>query len=153
RADNSDGLAAITLHALLEAPGHSLKRLFPGCGNQAAIFANQRLGEPVFVVSEIEGVAALDAEKISIDAALVAVVTADDLHSSSGAPDAKRGLAAIGAVRTGGGDVVHLPGTGLVTVSTGSERAYRTYVDAHAALFALQMIFAIGRDHGMHAAV
>src|SRR5271169_1370770 len=47
----------------------------------------------------------------------------------------------------------HLPGTRLVAIRSGSQRADRADVDAHPALFALQMIFLVGRDDGARAAV
>src|SRR5580704_6497218 len=49
--------------------------------------------------------------------------------------------------------VVHFPGTRLVAVGAGGERTDRTDVDAHAALFTVEMVFLIGRDHGTDAAV
>src|SRR5207302_2011331 len=41
---------------------------------------------------------------------------------------------------------------GFVAIRTASERANGTDIDAHAAFFALQMIFAIGNDHAVGAA-
>src|SRR5271165_2773763 len=105
------------------------------------------------MVREVERVAALDAEELAVDAALVAVIAAHDLHARVGPPHAQRGLAAIAAMRADGADVVHLPRPRLVAVGTGGERADRADVDAHAALFALQVIFFIGRDNAARAAV
>ena len=53
---------------------------------------------------------------------------------------AERGLAAVAAMRADGGDVVHLPRAGLVAIGAGGQRADRADVDAHAALFAVQVI-------------
>src|SRR5580692_9426027 len=50
-------------------------------------------------------------------------------------------------------DMLHLPGARLVTIRAGSECTDRADVDAHAALFAFQVIFFIGSDEGTHAAV
>src|ERR1700722_10684737 len=60
---------------------------------------------------------------------------------------AERGLAAIRTMRADGGYVLHLPRTRLVTIGAAGERAHGTNIDAHAALFALQMIFVVGNDH------
>src|SRR5258708_144272 len=49
--------------------------------------------------------------------------------------------------------MLHLPRTRLISIRAGGERPDRANVDAHAALFALQMIFSIGRDDGTHSAV
>src|ERR1700719_605962 len=65
---------------------------------------------------------------------------------------AQRGLAAVRAVRANRGNVLHLPGTCFVTISATGERADRADVDAHAALFALEMIFAVGNDDTVRAA-
>ena len=153
RADHADRRSAILVANLGELLPDQLKRFFPGGRSQLAILANQRLRQPLFMIREIEGVAALDAEKISVDAALVAVVAAHNLHAGIGAPHAQRGLAAVAAVRADGADVLHLPRPRLVAIRAGGERADRADVDAHAALFALQMIFFIGRDDRTHAAV
>src|SRR5581483_10076304 len=107
----------------------------------------------VRVVGEIKGVAALDAKEVAIDAALVAIVAAYDLRAGFGAAHAQRRLAAITAMGADGADVVHLPGTRLVAVRTGSERAHRADIDAHSAFFAFQVVFAIGGDGGIHPAV
>ena len=153
RADDADRLPAMLLASFLEALSDQLKRLFPGGWRQLPILANQRLGQAVFVIGEIESVAALDAEEIAVDAALVAIVSAHNLHAGLGAAHAQSGLASVGAVGAGRADVVHLPGTRLIAISSRSQRAHRTDVDAHAALFALQMIFFIGSDDRAHAAV
>src|ERR1019366_6028520 len=76
----------------------------------------------------------------------LAVVAAHDLHAGVSAADAQRGFAAVAAMRADGADVFHLPGPGLVAIGTRGERADRADVNAHAALFALQMIFLVGRD-------
>ena len=60
---------------------------FPAGWSEAAIFANERLGNPVIVMCEIECVAALDAKKIAVDAALIAIVSTNDLHTSVGTAD------------------------------------------------------------------
>src|ERR1019366_7830496 len=62
------------------------------------------------------------------------------------------GLAAVGAVRAGIPDVGHFPRARLVAIGTAGERADGTDVDAHAALFAGQLVRFVGQDHGQHAA-
>src|SRR5580700_7735043 len=56
-------------------------------------------------------------------------------------------------MRADGTDVGHLPRTRFIAVRAGSERADRANVDAHAALFAVQVILLVGRDHGAGAAI
>src|ERR1700686_4667635 len=55
-------------------------------------------------------------------------------------------------MRTDGGDVLHFPWARFVAIGAAGERADRADVDAHAALFALEMIFAVGNDHAVGAA-
>ena len=109
--------------------------------------------QPVFVIGEIEAVSALDAEEIAVRAALVAIVATNDFHASVGAPHAERRLAAVTAVGADRADMLHLPRTRFVPIRARCERAHRADVDAHAALFALQMILFIGCDDGTHAAI
>ncbi len=59
---------------------------------------------------------------------------------------AQRGLAAVGAVRADGGNVLHFPGARLVAIRAAGERAYGANVDAHAALFALEVVATV-RDN------
>src|SRR5579875_3150056 len=128
--------------------------LFPAHRRQLAIrLAHQRLGQAVFAIRKVEGVAALDAEEVAVDAALVAVIAANDFHARIVAAQAQRGLAAVAAVGADGGDVVHLPWPRLVPIGTGGERADRADVDAHAALFALEVVRLVGRDHRTRAAI
>src|SRR5215472_14837120 len=56
-------------------------------------------------------------------------------------------------MRADSADVRHFPRPRLVTVRAGGQRAHRADINAHAALFAFQMIFAIGSDGGSDAAV
>ena len=100
----------------------------------------------VVVVGEVEGVAALVAEEVAVDAGLVAVVAADDLAAVGGGAHAEGGLAAVAAVRADGGDVVHLPRARLVAIGAGGQRADGAGVDAHAALLAVDMREVVGRD-------
>ena len=145
---------ALRIANVFQSPGHVLEGLLPGRGGEAAVgLADERLGETVRMIRKVECVTALDAEEVLIDAALVAVVAAHDLHAVVGTAHTERGLAAVSAVGANGGDVIHLPRPRLVAVGSGSERAHRAGVDAHAALFAVEMVLAIGRDHAGDAAV
>src|SRR5260221_618003 len=65
---------------------------------------------------------------------------------------AERDFAVVGAVRARCGDVLHLPRARLVAIGAAGERADRANVDAHTALFALEVIFAIGNDDAVGAA-
>jgi hypothetical protein len=56
------------------------------------------------------------AEEVAVDAGLVAIVGADDLYSIVGLADAEGDFTAVAAVSADGGDVIHLPGAGLVAV-------------------------------------
>ena len=137
---------AVVGQDLLELRRDKLECLLPACGDELAVALDQRLLQAIGMVGEVEGVAALDAEEIAIDAAFIAIVAADNLHAGIGTAHAQRGFTAIAAMRADRADVLHLPGTGLVAIRARGERADRADVDAHAALFALQMIFVVGRD-------
>ena len=105
------------------------------------------------MMREVESVASLHAEEVIVNAALVAIVAAHDFAAGIGTAHAEGGLATIAAVRADGADVLHLPRAGLVAIGAGSKRADRANVDAHAALFALEMVFLIGSDDGTDAAI
>src|SRR5260370_30552418 len=55
-------------------------------------------------------------------------------------------------MRANGGNVLHFPWARFVAIGAAGERADRTDVDAHAALFALEMIFAVGDNYAVGAA-
>ena len=160
RADHTDRRAALRFEYLLESSGRGAQRVFP-CGRfQLACFvANERLRKTVGALHEIESEAALGAEKVTVDAAFVAVVGANDLRSVVGLAYAERDLAAVRAMGADGGDVVHLPGARLVAIAAAGERAHRAHVNAHAALLAIELARlavgsdAIGSDHGACTAV
>src|SRR5205085_11667379 len=89
---------------------------FPGRRDEMSIAADERFAQAALVVRKIEGVAALDAQEVAVDAALVTIIAAHDLHSGVGAAHADRSLATIGTVRTGGADMLHLPRPRLVAI-------------------------------------
>src|SRR5664279_3085938 len=146
-ANHADSGGAVAGQHLLELRCDQLQCLLPSRRNEFAFVLDEWLLDAVAAVGEVEGVPPLDAEEVAIDAALVAVVAAHNLHAGVGAADAQRGLAAVSAMGADGADVLHLPRTRLVPISARGERADRADVDAHAALFALQMIFFIRRDN------
>src|SRR5438477_10803198 len=102
---------------------------------------------------EVKGVPAFDAEEVTINAALVAIIAAYDLHTGFVAPYAECRLAAIATMRADGANVIHLPGTRLVAVRTRRQGANRADINAHAAFFTLEVIAFIGRDHRSAAAI
>ena len=147
RADDRE-LAVARLHfvELVRRRGQSFR---PRHRLQVAVPANHRRLQALRAVHEIGRVAALDAQELAVDARAVAIVAANDFVVAN----AQRGLAAIGAMRANGADVLHFPGTRLIAIRAAGERAHRANVDAHAALVALQMIEMIGLDHRHRAAV
>src|ERR1700692_2535475 len=98
---------------------------------------------------EIECVAAFDAQEFAVDTRMIPVVPANNLVVAH----AQRGLTPVRTVSADGADVVHFPRPRLISISAAGERAHRADVDAHAALIALEMIFVIRRNLGIHAAV
>src|SRR5260370_22915743 len=100
------------------------------------------------MLGEIETEAAFDAQEVAVDAAHIAVVGAQNLVIAH----AERGLAAIRTVRTNGGDILHFPGPRFVAIGAAGKRADRANVNAHAALFAFQVVFSVGNDHAVRAA-
>src|SRR5260370_31574580 len=102
---------------------------------------------------KVESVAALDAQEIAIDPALVAVVPADDLRAGVALAHAQCGLTSVPAMGADRAHMVHFPRARLVAVGARSQRADRADVDAHPALFAVEMIVLIGRDDPTHPAV
>src|SRR6266853_5376935 len=105
------------------------------------------------MVREIEGISPLHAKEITVDAALIAIISAYNLRARLAGPHSQSGFTAIAAVSADRAHVIHLPRPGLITISPRGERAHRTDVDAHAALFAVQMIFLIGRNDRTDAAI
>src|SRR5215472_4035657 len=100
------------------------------------------------MICEIETEAALYAKKILVDAAQVAVIGAKNFMVA----DAERGLAAVRAVRANSGDVLHLPRPRFVAISAAGERTDGANVNAHAAFFAFEVVFAIRDDDAVRAA-
>src|SRR2546423_1367889 len=85
RTDYTNRLSAIFVANFFEPASHQFKCFFPRRRRQASVLANQRLGDAVFMIGEVESIAALDAEEISVDAALVAVIAANNFRAGIGA--------------------------------------------------------------------
>src|ERR1700682_6301146 len=75
RAHNPDTLSALMVTNIGHTFPYQHERFFPRRWSKTAILANERLGDAVIVIREIECVAALDTQKIAVDAALVAIVS------------------------------------------------------------------------------
>src|SRR5882757_2871536 len=117
RADDADGLATARVTAFAEFLTDIIERNLPAYWFELAVgLADHRLGDAGFVVGEVEGIAALVAEEVAVDAGLVPVVAAYDLAAVGGAADSERSFAAVAAVGADGADVVHLPRAGFVPV-------------------------------------
>src|SRR6185437_11872068 len=145
--DHANRLAAVAIANFLELLSDEFEGFFPRRWNQAPALLHQGLHQAVFVLDEVECVTSLDAEEIAIDATLVAIISANNLHAGIRSAHPQSRLAAVTAVGAGRSDVLHLPRTRLVAICTRSQRADRTYVDTHAALFAFEVIAEI-RDNG-----
>src|SRR5258708_17298434 len=152
-ADDADGVAAVEIANFAEAAGDMADGFIPRYGREFALSADERLRQSVRMVGEVESVATLDAQEIPVDAALVAIVAAHDLHAGIATANSQGCLASVPAVGAHRAHVVHLPRTGLVPISAAGQRAHRADIDAHAAFFAIEMIAFIGSDHRAGAAV
>ena len=139
-ADDADGRTAAVVANLFEFAGADADRVLPCGGFELALrVADERLREAVGALNEVEAETAFGAEEVAVDAALVAIVGANDLRAVVGLAHAERDFAAVGAMGADGGDMVHLPGPRLVAIAAAGERAYRANVDAHAALLAVEL--------------
>src|SRR5258708_5745212 len=147
RPDDAE-LALAAAH-FLKFLRYCFERLRPGRRLEFAVLAYQRRLQALGVMREIERVAAFDAKEFAVDAGVVAIVPSDDLVVAN----AQRGLASVRAVCADRADVLHLPGTRLVTICTAGERAHRADIDAHAAFVAIEVIEAVGLDLAVDAAI
>ena len=103
RADHAERVRAVLSRDLLRSVCATSASALPSeTGSSLPLRANQRRLQALGMVREIESVAALDAEKLAVDAGVVAIVAANDLVVAH----AQRGLAAVRAVRADGADVL-----------------------------------------------
>src|SRR6185503_12932272 len=152
--DDSDGAAAADIANLLELrPGYPEGVLPCGWFELALRIADERCGNAFGVLDKVEAEAAFGTEEVAIDTAFIAVVSTDDFGSFVGLADTESDLAAVRTMGADRGDMVHLPGAGLVAIAAAGESADRTDVDAHAALFAVELIIQVGCDYGGYVAV
>ncbi len=131
-----------------ETPGNFGQGIFPAGGHKLAVAAHERQLQALRVPREIKSEAALHAKEILVESGEIAIIGAQNFVVAH----AQRGLAAVRAVRADRGDVGHFPRARLVAVRAAGERADGADVDAHAALFAVQMILAVRNDHRLRAA-
>src|SRR5215510_11367417 len=106
--------------------GSSLCGFFPRNREELIALAHHRLFDAFGMPGEIEAKTPLHAKKVAVDAAQIAVVSAQDFMIAH----AERGFAAVGAVRASRGDVLHFPWTRLVAISSAGQRADRANVNA-----------------------
>src|SRR5581483_4471024 len=138
---NDAELASARLH-FSEPRGDRLERPGPGNRLEGIARAHHRRLQPLRVRHEIERVAALDAQELAVDAAVIAVIPADDLVVAN----PQRGAAAVAAMRADGANMFHLPGARLIAIDAAGERAHRANVDAGAALVAFQVVVMVRHD-------
>src|SRR5437667_2456151 len=105
------------------------------------------------MIGEVESIAPLDAEEVAIHAALITIVAANDFHACVGPANPQRGLAAIRTMRAGRADVLHFPRACLVAIRARGQRAHRTNINAHSALFAIEVVLLVRHDSRTGAAV
>src|SRR2546427_13221958 len=66
--------------------------------------------------------------------------------------DAQRGLAAVRTVRANRRNVLHLPWARFIAIRPARQRSHGANINAHPALFALQVILTVGDNHAVRAA-
>src|SRR4029077_7170381 len=126
RSDDADrGPTVLVAHFGKLLPDQ-FERIFPTSRSQFPVLPDQRLRQPFFMIREVKPIPPLDAEKVSVRAALVTVIAAHNLQPGVGAPHTQRRLASIAAMCAHGADVLHLPGTRLVAISSRSECTHWT---------------------------
>src|ERR1700722_16472233 len=153
RTDHPDRPAAVVVADFRKLLPDQLERFFPCRRSQPAFLADQRLRQSLFVIGKVEPIASLDTKEVSVGATLVAVVPADNFRARVRSPHAQRGLAAVAAMRAHCAYMLHFPWPRFIAICARGEGAHRADVDAHAALFALQVIFFIGSDERTYATV
>src|SRR5262249_3271350 len=105
RTDEADRICAMRVANRFKFSGCGLRGFFPGDGQKLIAFANEGLLDALGMLGEVEPEASLDAKEISVDAAHVAVVGANNFVIAN----AERGFAAVRTVRADSGDVLHFP--------------------------------------------
>ena len=90
-SDHGDGRRAVLLHHVFEAGDGQFQCLFPGACFLLAVLADERRGQPLFMIDKVPAKAALDAKKFAIEARVIPIVGANDLIVA----DRQRRLASI----------------------------------------------------------
>src|SRR5262249_36631435 len=144
----ADRICAVGVADGFEFCSGSLRSFFPRDGKQLIALANERLLDALGMLREVEAEAAFDAEEVAVDTAHVAIIGSNNFVIA----DAERGFAAVRTMRANCRDVFHFPRPCFVTIGAAGERTDGANVNAHAALFALEMIFTIGNDYRICAA-
>ncbi len=147
RSDKSEGLSAVSHVQFFQLGGGSLRGFFPGNGEELVALAQQRLLQAFRVPREIKTEPALYAQELFIDAGKVAVIGAQDLVIAH----AQCGFATVRAVRADGRNILHFPRPRFVSIGAAGQCAHRANINAHPALFAFQVIFAVGDDNRVRA--
>ena len=148
RTDEPDRVLAVGVVNRLQLARCGLRGFFPGNGIELVALANQGLPNALRVFGEIKPKPSLHAQEISVDPAQVAVVRAQNFVVAH----AERRLAAIRTVRADRRNVLHLPRPRLVAIGSAGQRSDRADINAHSALFALQVILAVRDDHAVRPA-
>src|SRR5208337_843338 len=112
------------------------------------VATDQRRRKPFIAIDEVPSETALDTKELAIESGMVAVVGSDDLIVANG----KGRLAAVATVIADRPRIGHLPGPGVIAIGPAGERTHRAYINAHPALFAFQLLSAIGNNLAMRAA-
>ncbi len=153
-ADDADGgcrrpsgIANFFQLACRRNAAHAPRWLAPACPEHCA----PAVGQPLGALDKVKSEAALGAEKVAIDAALVAIVGAHNFGAVVRLAHAQRHLAAVGAMRANRRHVIHLPRPRLVAIAAAGKRAHGANVDAHAALLAIELTgLAVARNIVRH---
>src|ERR1019366_10292565 len=98
---------------------------------------------------EVKSKSPLGAQKFAVDSAEVSIIRTQNFIVSH----AQRHFASIRAVRAYRRRVSHFPRPCFVAIRPAGERADGTNINAHSAFLAFQMIFAIGNNYGVYAAL
>src|SRR4029077_16111692 len=115
--DDADRCAALSVANFFQPGCCETESMFPGGGLKLAQrITDERLGESLGAVNEVESKATLGAEEVTVDSAFVAIVGANNFRAVVGLSNSQCHFASVGAVRANGGDVVHFPRTRLVAI-------------------------------------
>src|SRR5262250_1499595 len=92
------------------------------------------------MICKIKCVASLDTQKVAVDPALVAIVSANNFHPSIRPANTQSRFTAVGTMCAGCSDVLHLPRPSFISIRARGQRTHRTNINAHPAFLTLEMI-------------